>query len=162
MKKFVPLILLLILALSFTGFAQEKRSAKSAGTGKSKVKKKADDSSCGLPPSVFALRLSHSRISGNCPAQDGSCSAGARIDVAATSIGVDASQYVYAIDAGKVVGIGANVVWDLTGVKPGEYSITAGIDTGTHWGVLGKTITRVVRIVDCADCETETSKTPDN
>lgn len=58
--------------------------------------------------------------------------------------------------AGKVLGEGANIIWDLTGVVPGEYRITAAIDMGKPWGVVGQTQTKLVRVVDCIGGQSET------
>lgn len=66
---------------------------------------------------------------------------------------LDDEAYVYKVSAGKIVGTGPNVVWDLSGVKSGTYTITSGIDTGPPWGVVGLTRTRSVMVTDCVDCE---------
>jgi hypothetical protein len=56
----------------------------------------------------------------------------------------DVLTYNYEVSGGKIIGQGANVVWDLTGVAPGTYTITAGVDDGM--GVQNpKTETVVVR-----------------
>jgi hypothetical protein len=59
----------------------------------------------------------------------------------------DALTYYYTVSGGKIVGQGANVVWDLTGVKPGTYSITAGVDNGC--GICGHTKTKEVVVKEC-------------
>ncbi|HUR98535.1 MAG TPA: hypothetical protein VMZ26_10770 [Pyrinomonadaceae bacterium] len=56
----------------------------------------------------------------------------------------DVLTYNYKVTAGKIVGTGAMVGWDLTGVAPGTYSITAGVDDGA--GIVGKTVTKSVTI----------------
>jgi len=58
--------------------------------------------------------------------------------------------YNYTVSGGKIIGNGANVIWDLTGVKPGEYIITASVDNGC--GGCGKTVTKTVfvRTPDCS------------
>ena len=56
----------------------------------------------------------------------------------------DVLTYVYNVSAGHIVGNGAKVVWDLTGVNSGEHTITAGVDDGT--GVVGRTITKMVTV----------------
>ena len=45
--------------------------------------------------------------------------------------------YNYTVTGGKINGTGANVIWDLTGVELGGYTITAGTDDGC--GVCGET-----------------------
>jgi hypothetical protein len=61
--------------------------------------------------------------------------------------------YSYTVTGGKIEGQGVNVTWNLSGVKPGTYTITAGVDDGC--GVCGKTITRFVTIRECATCLVE-------
>lgn len=56
----------------------------------------------------------------------------------------DVLTYNYSVSAGKIVGVGANVIWDLGGSDPGTYTITAAVDDGGGPG--GKTITRTVTI----------------
>jgi hypothetical protein len=60
----------------------------------------------------------------------------------------DVLTYEYVVTGGKIVGIGANVKWDLTGVAPGTYTITAGADDGC--GVCGATKTQTVTAVACS------------
>lgn len=54
----------------------------------------------------------------------------------------DTLFYNYTVSAGQIRGTGAKVTWDLTGVPPGTYTITAGVDDGC--GICGKTETRSV------------------
>jgi hypothetical protein len=68
--------------------------------------------------------------------------------IAVSTIAVDPENdvltYVYTVSAGHIVGNGAKVVWDLTGINRGEYTITVGVDDGT--GVAGRTVTKVVTV----------------
>lgn len=52
----------------------------------------------------------------------------------------DRLVYIYTVTAGKIVGSGQNVKWDLTGVLPGTYEIKVGVDDGC--GVCGKMVTK--------------------
>ena len=54
----------------------------------------------------------------------------------------DVLDYYYVVSAGRIVGSGSNVQWDLNGVPPGTYTITARVDDSC--GVCGKTITQGV------------------
>jgi len=54
----------------------------------------------------------------------------------------DVLTYNYIVTGGRIVGTGASVTWDLTGVAPGSYTITAGVDDGC--GICGKTMTKTV------------------
>lgn len=53
-------------------------------------------------------------------------------------------HYYYVVTVGKIVGSGTKVIWDLTGVKPGKYAITAAVDDGC--GVCGFTQTKTVTV----------------
>jgi hypothetical protein len=57
----------------------------------------------------------------------------------------DVLDYHYTISGGRIVGSGSNVQWDLNGVLPGTYTITAGVDDSC--GICGKTITKAVMII---------------
>jgi len=59
----------------------------------------------------------------------------------------DVLTYNYTISGGRIVGTGANVIWNLSAIAPGTYVITAGVDDGC--GVCGKTKTKVV-VVECS------------
>jgi hypothetical protein len=52
----------------------------------------------------------------------------------------DVLTYNYAVTGGKIVGVGVQVIWDLTGASPGIYQITAGVDDGC--GICGETQAR--------------------
>ena len=62
----------------------------------------------------------------------------------------DVLTYNYYVPAGKIVGQGAKVVWDLSGVKPGIYKITAGVDDGC--GVCGRYLSKIITVKSCPDC----------
>lgn len=62
----------------------------------------------------------------------------------------DVLTFQYKVSGGKIVGQGANVVWDLTGLTPGTYTIMAGVNDGV--GVCGKIKQRKVEILACAGC----------
>jgi hypothetical protein len=57
----------------------------------------------------------------------------------------DVLDYYYVVSAGRIVGSGPNVQWDLSGVPPGTYTITARVDDSC--GVCGKTVTKGVIII---------------
>jgi hypothetical protein len=57
----------------------------------------------------------------------------------------DPLMHTYTVTAGRPVGTGANVVWDLNGVWPGTYTITVGVDDGC--GVCGTTATKTVTVL---------------
>jgi len=56
----------------------------------------------------------------------------------------DVLTYKYSVSGGRIIGTGSKVVWDLIGVPPGTYFITAGVDDGC--GVCGLTVTKTVTV----------------
>ena len=108
---------------------------------------------CGII-NVTALHLSQTEITASCPANPKSCSDNNRkieVSTAAIDFENDVSNYLYTVATGKIIGQGANVVWDLSNVSPGNYTITVGIDNGC--GVCGWTKTQTVIVKNCADCK---------
>jgi hypothetical protein len=61
----------------------------------------------------------------------------------------DVLTYNYTVSGGRIVGTGANVSWDLSGLSPGTYTIVAGVDDGC--GLCGQTQTKTVTVAQC-DC----------
>jgi photosystem II stability/assembly factor-like uncharacterized protein len=105
-----------------------------------------------LPPSVTALYLSHSEISSNCSPSDTNCSDQRRIQVRVMAVQPEDSyeEIDYNVTAGKIIGDGANVEWDLSKVQTGQYTITAGVRIPylrcTTWDIPGKTQTEEIII----------------
>lgn len=62
----------------------------------------------------------------------------------------DVLTYDYKVSGGKIIGQGANVIWDLSGVKPGTYTITAAVNDSC--GLCGKSITKTVVVKECPNC----------
>jgi hypothetical protein len=106
---------------------------------------------------VTELALSKKEITAQCITEKSPkgeiCSADAEIEIAAKAESenpTDVLTYNYTVSGGKITGTGTNVTWNLTGVKPGKYTITAGVDNGC--GVCGTTKTETVEVKDCPDC----------
>lgn len=59
--------------------------------------------------------------------------------------------FYYTVSAGKIVGSGSKVIWDLSGNSPGRYSITAGV--GKDNVISGKTLTKYVTVEECRSCD---------
>ena len=101
---------------------------------------------------ITAVELGHSTIANYCASSDKSCSSSTMIEVRATGPEMDdlPHEYAYVVSAGKIIGDGPTVKWDLAGAKPGKYTITSGIRIplfrGTSWGVVGKTQTMEVTV----------------
>lgn len=106
---------------------------------------------------IVGLDLSKAEIILDCISNDSSqnknCSEDSqKIAVSTTAIDRDHDTlvYEYYVSSGKIVGTGANVVWDLSGVKAGTYKITATADDGC--GPCGKFLTKTVTVKECPDC----------
>lgn len=108
------------------------------------------------PPEVTDLKLSQTEVASSCPSgqvpqQGAAC--GDKMTVKVTTTAVDPEKdvvmYHYTVSGGRIVGQGANVFWDLTGIAPGAYTITAGVDDGC--GICGQTQTRTITVKSC-DC----------
>ena len=56
----------------------------------------------------------------------------------------DVLTYQYTVSAGRIIGTGPEVIWDLSSTPAGTYTITAGVDDGC--GICGKTMTKTVTI----------------
>jgi hypothetical protein len=90
---------------------------------------------------------------GTRPVGGQSCPEGSTITVgtrASSNDPTDVLTYNYTVSGGRIVGSGANVTWDLSGVRPGTYTITAGADNGC--GVCGTTKTETITVREC-QCE---------
>ena len=59
----------------------------------------------------------------------------------------DVLTYNYTVSAGRVIGAGPKVKWDLSGVAPGYYTITSGV--ADECGLCGKTQSRSVTVAEC-------------
>jgi hypothetical protein len=63
----------------------------------------------------------------------------------------DVVVYSYTVTAGRIMGQGPSVIWDLSGVPAGKYSIIAGSDDGC--GICGRTMTKEVEVMAAPDVE---------
>jgi hypothetical protein len=105
------------------------------------------------PPKVTELLLDRVEVTSSClagfPDMESDFSSESVIDVAteATDPENDVLVFKYTVTAGRIIGHGSKVKWDLSGVKPGTYEITASADDGC--GFCGKTITKTVTVTRC-------------
>ena len=110
-----------------------------------------------IPANVDSVTVSETKVWLACPPGQVSKSKKCADDfsVNVTTVASDAENdvltYNYTVSGGRIVGQGANVTWDLSGVRAGTYTITAGVDDGC--GICGKTQTTTVEVVECDDCE---------
>ncbi len=93
-----------------------------------------------MPAVLNEVNLSTSEILFNSKDEDKKIS----VKVSATDMENDVLTYIYKISAGKIIGQGADVVWDLSNVKAGTYTIAAGVDDGA--GINSEMITKSVVI----------------
>lgn len=106
-------------------------------------------------PFVESLTLNTREIIVGCtnPAKNGSCSDSNR-EISVTTVesnqANDVLTFEYVVSGGKIVGKGKQVIWDLRGVKPGAYTITAGVNDGC--GICGATKTDMIVVKECPDC----------
>lgn len=106
---------------------------------------------------VIRLDLSRTEIINGCDsseaAQNKNCSDDDK-KIAITTVAEDPENdpltYFYKVSGGKIIGSGAKVVWDLSDVKAGTYTITAAANDGC--GLCGKYITKTIIVKECADC----------
>lgn len=103
---------------------------------------------------VTALSVSDSTITLGCPpgfvpAEGEVCNESTTVSVTTTAVDPenDILTYNYTVSGGRIVGSGANVSWDLSGLAPGSYTITAGVDDGC--GLCGQTQTQTVVVAEC-------------
>ncbi|HEX6125199.1 MAG TPA: hypothetical protein VFZ23_07475 [Pyrinomonadaceae bacterium] len=113
---------------------------------------------------VDSVTLSDTTITGSCPpgfrpAEGATCNDSTSISVATSASDPenDVLTYNYTVSGGRIVGTGANVSWDVSGLAPGTYTITVGVDDGC--GLCGRTQTQTITIAECQcvrECECPT------
>jgi hypothetical protein len=107
------------------------------------------------PANVNSVTLSNKEIvipcapglKSNEPCPDGTT---VNVSTSATDPENAVLTYNYTVSGGRIVGQGANVTWDLSGARPGTYTITAGVDDGC--GVCGQTKTETITVRECTGC----------
>ena len=146
--KFTIGAMMLCLMVVFIGFGQAQTGCTKCTRPDGKVNKEAD---------VDTLELSKEKVFIPCPPglkpRSGSCDdSDMKISVStkATDKENDVLTYKYTVSGGRILGSGANVTWDLSGVRPGTYTITVAVDDGC--GYCGKTMTKTVTVIECSDC----------
>jgi len=106
--------------------------------GNTKLKDRQPRGDINQPANVMEVTLSDTEII--------SISFNKQIEVATQAIDPenDVLTFNYTVSAGKIIGSGAKVIWDLQGVVPGTYTITVGVDDGC--GICGQTMTKTIVI----------------
>ena len=121
--------------------------------GKTNLEDRTGIISCPMPV-INEVKLSRKEIIVGCQntANCENCSDGDdRIEVTteATDPENDPLTYNYTVSGGKIIGEGKSVVWDMSKLPLGDYTITATVDDGC--GVCGEPRTETVTIKRCDD-----------
>jgi hypothetical protein len=104
-------------------------------------------------PSVTNLVLDKTEVFSTCSTDGKSCSDNIQTIEISTEVFDPENNvltYIYKVSGGEIIGTGAKVKWNLSGVKPGTYTITAGADDGC--GVCGLTKTKEIKVLECPNC----------
>jgi hypothetical protein len=106
------------------------------------------------PANVESVTLGEKTVTVPCPpgyhpAPGSNCSDDMSVSVStvARDPDNDVLTYNYTVSGGRIVGQGANVTWDLSGMQPGTYTVTVGVDDGC--GVCGQTKTETITVAQC-------------
>lgn len=155
MKKYFILLISAVSLFVFFGFSisagahkTDSKTAIARPTPKNKI-------------SIRSVELDQYKAELRCPMEifggfkiEGArCSEDPSIKITTSVINPKNSEitYYYTVSAGKIVGQGANVSWELKNVRPGEYTVTVGI--GSKSKVFGETITKTIKIGECDVCD---------
>lgn len=109
-------------------------------------------------PTINTVTISDTEVRLPCPpgqeSPSGTCndSTSLSVSVNATDPENDPLVYQYTVSGGTIQGTGANVTWDVSGLRPGTYTLSVAVDDGC--GVCGQPRQETIRIVDCPDCRT--------
>lgn len=108
-------------------------------------------------PTINSVTISDTEIRLPCPPGTSSAS-GACNDSTSVSVTTNATDpendplvYQYTVSGGTIQGTGANVTWDVSGLRPGTYTLSVAVDDGC--GVCGQPRQETIRVVECPDCE---------
>ena len=107
-------------------------------------------------PTINTVTISDTEVRLACPpgtsSASGACNEGTSLSVAtnATDPENDPLVYQYTVSGGTIQGTGANVTWDVSGLRPGTYTLSVAVDDGC--GVCGQPRQETIRVVECPDC----------
>ena len=99
-----------------------------------------------IPVSVKSLSLDKNEISYLVSNQSGFSNNSQTIEIVSEIHNPKKKEinYYYVVTVGKISGKGTKVIWDLTGVTPGKYAITAAVED--ECGVCGFTQTKTITV----------------
>ena len=103
-------------------------------------------SSVQIPVSVKSLSLNKSEINHSINNQFASSNDSQMIEIISEIYNPKKKKinYYYVVTVGKITGKGTKITWDLAGVTPGRYAITAAVED--ECGVCGFTQTKTVTV----------------
>lgn len=101
------------------------------------------------PPMILSLDLSKREIISGCKNNSSEKNDEISVETVATDPENDVLTYNYKVSAGKIIGKGSKVIWDLSDAPIGQYTITATIDDGC--GVCTDPKTKSVVIKRCEE-----------
>lgn len=97
---------------------------------------------------VAEIALAYSVLAPDCGPKDGKCSSDRKVGVRTAAVEIEGPhEFLYSVTAGKIVGDGPTVIWDLSDAKPGKYTITVSLSLPllpSYWGVAGRTRTESI------------------
>ena len=108
---------------------------------------------CYLPPTISAIHLSDSIITLPCPpntsGSDAQCMDGTEVNIEATASHDEEVAFTWAVTAGRLKSEGSRVIWDLSGVPEGVYTVTAEMRDPRFGVATGSASIKVERCKDC-------------
>lgn len=148
MTSFIILSLccVIIFALASDSLAQKK--VKNVPPPEKKMEEYVGVESIALEKdSAFTHCPNHKRVSSECSEDQ------LQIQIKTIAKGAEENglKYYYFVTGGKIIGEGANVVWDLTKTRIRNYSITVAL--GKDSVIKGKTITKSFKVSECPICD---------
>lgn len=144
-------VLIFFGALFFFTFSEQQNSASNYFSSPSPTKTPTTKQT-----GVENLILDSENVSTWCPFVQSSFSSCSeeQLNVKVKTFSKDAEKnklnYHYEVSGGKIIGQGANVIWNFLDVRPGEYTITASV--GDENNIRKETLTKTVRVQECDCC----------
>ncbi len=107
------------------------------------------------PANVDSLELDRTELVLPCVKENTADLFPVKIKMKASDPENDTLVYDYWVTGGLIKGQGSEVIWDLSGMKPGTYKLLAGADDGM--GIVGRKMIRQVIIRQSSECAREAS-----
>lgn len=110
------------------------------------------------PPVITAINLNKTEIftkASNTENAEENESQKVKVYIDHTDAENDVVTYDYKVSNGKIIGQGANVVWDLSGTQIGTYTITVCLDDGLGCDLEGakNKLTKEISVIECPNCK---------